>query len=329
VIEIPIQINRTCLFWVESLIESIQNISYCDIESIIGDCKNGRLVLEAGIIMSQRFDSPTNPTIKKFISETEAERSKDYFTFQISNTYYGIHYFCWNNRFVDISNLLSWMGLTRVYFEEVIKKQEQLLKLEYSINGYHMLLRTEKLHSKTLEKLAEINVEVKEIIEEFEEVYDLSKSEEEKGFIEKILFGFIDSIRKGTYIKDLKNFQPSSTIIKILKDVYSMTKEINDYIIFKDILIDEIIKEEGLESTLSIEQREKLFKKYEKVMCRICDEAEREINSKEIMSRINSIIETYKTDITKMSLHAKFLKFYCTKLIEFNVIDKDKFVDLL
>lgn len=160
-----LQINQTCSFW--NTCFQIVVSKYKNIDDIIKDCNNGIIWLKTSAEMCKIFDiNQTYPTVKEFEEEEiEKDDNKDkYIIFSIDEKNFGISKLCYNNRFVNIKDLVNSLGnditlispegkeTLKELLSEQIKKQDVIQQLEKVVKFYHKF----DDYYKNLEKLASI-----------------------------------------------------------------------------------------------------------------------------------------------------------------------------
>ena len=100
------QINGTCSFHLESLVESLLNTN---IQDFYSKYNSGELALESAIILGKIFDYDQNrTTVKKFLNDIEVKSNRNrYSIFKMNDVLYGINLEAYNNKFIDIERLYS------------------------------------------------------------------------------------------------------------------------------------------------------------------------------------------------------------------------------
>jgi hypothetical protein len=105
-----IQANGTCQFWSDAITKVISNPEnrYNSEEAINEGFKSGKILLQAAIEVGRIFDEDiTQPTIKRFDTNTNQEENDQYIIFTLkTGEKFGINKFFAINKFVDINSLV-------------------------------------------------------------------------------------------------------------------------------------------------------------------------------------------------------------------------------
>jgi hypothetical protein len=165
-----LQINGSCSFWVDSLVEAISNDpdKYKDMETIRAAFQNGSLWLEAAAIMSKTFDVSSLETVKVFTREDKVEAQKaNYVVFEIAGKHYGISRNCWKNKFINIEKLKEILpeeakGVIKNQLDEQIERQKLKTLVDNHIKRYNQVRQTQyqlDIFNKLIQKRREIGAE--------------------------------------------------------------------------------------------------------------------------------------------------------------------------
>ena len=201
-----IQINGTCSYWVDSLMEVIVTNSekYKNINSISKAAENGDLWVEAAVIMSEKFDEKGEETIKQFDNENAAKNANYIPLKTIDGKLFCINKNCCNNKFIRLEYFVKLLSNNDNNLEQQLKQQ---IEVQNEIKNFGFAIHEGG-------KMSIYESSIKKIIEEREK-----EKEKIDGVLNKVQDKWKEERKKDKSNYDrLKEYNPGKTIVKVIQN---------------------------------------------------------------------------------------------------------------